>query len=77
MSDTVDWESVAKRYQSENENLRIEIWKYRHTPYSIDLDFDTISEFVQKNYLLIIVALLAFSYIGSFFIDLYKARRTT
>lgn len=76
MTEDIDWESLAKKYQSENESLRIEVWKYRHNPYSMELDFDAISEFVQKNYILILVALIAFSYIGSFFIDLYKARRT-
>lgn len=73
--DDVNWEEVARKYQSENENLRLNILKLKKSSFSIDLDFESISRFVENNYLFIIVTLLALSYIGSFFIDLYKARR--
>lgn len=55
MVEDIDYQVVARMLQEENEKLRILILKQRtHTMPEIDLS--TIKEFVEENYILLIVA---------------------
>lgn len=55
MTEDIDYQVVARMLQEENERLRLAIFKQR-THAMPEIDLSTIKEFVEENYILLIVA---------------------
>lgn len=66
MSDEVDYKAIAEQLQRDLEIARLTIVKMRFARNPLTrVKADTVREFVAKNYLVILVAIMLFSFILS------------
>lgn len=79
MTEEVDWELVAKNYQLENERLRSSLWREinKKGHFVVNVSWDGIRRFAEKNYIIIVLCVIILSYIISMCADIYRARRNT
>ena len=74
-TEEIDYKALYEGVQHELEQARLTILKMRHARNPLDkLDIDKVRAFVQKNYVLIILALVAVSYLFEYLIKIKKLR---
>ena len=75
MTEKIDYKAVSEKLQRDLEEARLAILKMHTARSFLDkINGESIRNFVQRNYTVIVLILLAVSYIGGLIIEWRKSR---